>query len=184
MQEDEIRAVFTDFYESWYSSLVRYVAHSIGSVELAKDLVQDSFYALCVELRQGKQIDNPKGWTFRVLRRQISKQIASSRYSGVRFESVDSHPDWSRDDFVHEGLRVEPQQGRDTLSEMTAHLSAREHEVLLLRLEGFKYKEIATQLGIGSETVKTLLARAMEKMQARFGGGRPSLRVNHVEDNA
>jgi RNA polymerase sigma-70 factor (ECF subfamily) len=181
VQEDEIRALFTDFYESWYSALVRYVTHSLGNVELAKDLVQDSFLALCGELREGKQIENPKGWTFRVLRRQISKEIGFTRYSGIIFESVHGNPDWEHSAYAHPGLRVEPTQEQDSLSEMIACLSAREHEAIMLRLEGFKYKEIAGELGIGVETVKTLLARAMDKMQDIHRRGRPSLRVEHAD---
>jgi len=44
-------------------------------------------------------------------------------------------------------------------------LSPREEEVLLLRLEAFKYREIAEQLGISMNSVNTLLARALRKLQ-------------------
>jgi DNA-directed RNA polymerase specialized sigma24 family protein len=44
-------------------------------------------------------------------------------------------------------------------------LSLREEEVLLLRLEAFKYREIAEQLGISMNSVNTLLARALRKLQ-------------------
>jgi RNA polymerase sigma factor (sigma-70 family) len=41
-------------------------------------------------------------------------------------------------------------------------LSPREEEVLLLRLESLKYREIASQLGISMNSVNTLLARALQ----------------------
>ena len=44
-------------------------------------------------------------------------------------------------------------------------LSPREEEVLLLRLEALKYREIADQLGISINSVNTLLARALRKLQ-------------------
>jgi RNA polymerase sigma factor (sigma-70 family) len=44
-------------------------------------------------------------------------------------------------------------------------LSPREEEVLLLRLEALKYREIADQLGISMNSVNTLLARALRKLQ-------------------
>jgi RNA polymerase sigma factor (sigma-70 family) len=44
-------------------------------------------------------------------------------------------------------------------------LSPREEEVLLLRLEALKYREIAEQLGISMNSVNTLLARALRKLQ-------------------
>jgi RNA polymerase sigma-70 factor (ECF subfamily) len=44
-------------------------------------------------------------------------------------------------------------------------LSPREEEVLLLRLEALKYREIAEQLGISMNSVNTLLARSLRKLQ-------------------
>ena len=44
-------------------------------------------------------------------------------------------------------------------------LSRREEEVLLLRLEAMKYREIADHLGISMNSVNTLLARALRKLQ-------------------
>jgi two-component system, NarL family, response regulator DesR len=48
-----------------------------------------------------------------------------------------------------------------------ASLSPREREVLRLAAGGSTNKEIATRLGLGSETVKTLLSRAFAKLGAR-----------------
>ena len=44
-------------------------------------------------------------------------------------------------------------------------LSRREEEVLLLRLEAMKYREIADQLGISMNSVNTILARALQKLK-------------------
>ena len=48
-------------------------------------------------------------------------------------------------------------------------LTPREEEVLLLRLESLKYREIADQLGISINSVNTLLARALRKLQQATG---------------
>jgi RNA polymerase sigma factor (sigma-70 family) len=48
-------------------------------------------------------------------------------------------------------------------------LSPREEEVLLLRLEALKYREIAEQLGISMNSVNSLLARALRKLQQAMG---------------
>lgn len=44
-------------------------------------------------------------------------------------------------------------------------LSKRENEVLVLLAQGYLYKEIADQLGIGRETVNTYIRRIYEKLQ-------------------
>ena len=48
----------------------------------------------------------------------------------------------------------------------TSRLAPREREVVLLRAQGLRYREIASQLGISSNSVGTLLLRAMRKMRA------------------
>jgi len=169
LEQEEIRRLFQEFYDSWYASLLRYVARSVGSVELAKDLVQESFLLLCKELLNGKKIENPKGWTFRVVRRQIGNYLRADRYSGVSFEPIEGTPGRDAGEFVRPALRVEADEEPDRLSRLMEPLSVREREVILLRLEGFRYKEIAEHLGIGSATVKTFLARALKKMQERSG---------------
>jgi RNA polymerase sigma factor (sigma-70 family) len=44
-------------------------------------------------------------------------------------------------------------------------LSRREEEVLLLRLDAMKYREIADQLGISMSFVNTILARVLQKLK-------------------
>lgn len=51
------------------------------------------------------------------------------------------------------------------LRSLLSVLSPREEEVLPLRLESLKYREIAEQLGISVNSVNTLLARALRKLQ-------------------
>jgi len=55
--------------------------------------------------------------------------------------------------------------GRTDVRNLLSVLSPREEEVLLLRLETLKYREIAEQLGISINSVNTLLARALRKLQ-------------------
>jgi RNA polymerase sigma factor (sigma-70 family) len=52
-------------------------------------------------------------------------------------------------------------------------LSPREQEVLLLRLEAMKYREIADRLGISMNSVNTLLARALQKLHKAVTAKQP-----------
>jgi RNA polymerase sigma factor (sigma-70 family) len=56
--------------------------------------------------------------------------------------------------------------GLEEIRSLLSVLSPREEEVLLLRLESLKYREIADQLGISITSVDNLLARALRKLQA------------------
>ena len=60
---------------------------------------------------------------------------------------------------------VDPEHPR--LSRRAERLTPREREVLALAAAGARNREIGARLGLGSETVKTLLSRAFLKLGAR-----------------
>ena len=49
----------------------------------------------------------------------------------------------------------------------TKNLSPRENEILQLLADGYLYKEIATRLAIGIETVRTYIRRIYDKLHVR-----------------
>lgn len=145
----------TLLFESWYSSLVRYAWRATGSFETAEDLVQEAFMDLYRELRRGTTIDNPKAWTLVVARRKVGKHTRGRSMEVV--EDLDSLP------ATPAGVEL------DDVTKLLWVLSPREEEVLLLRMGGLKYEEIASQLGITANSVNTLLARALRKLQKAAG---------------
>jgi len=60
----------------------------------------------------------------------------------------------------------ELQSQRARVAARLAHLTPREHEVMVMVTEGRSNKEIATDLGVSAKTVEAHRARVMEKMEA------------------
>ncbi len=58
------------------------------------------------------------------------------------------------------------QSQRAGLAARLAHLTPREHEVMMMVTEGRANKEIASTLGVSAKTVEAHRARVMEKMEA------------------
>ena len=177
LSDEDIQKVFVDLYDGWYSSVVRYVGRLTGSVSVAEDHVHECFLLLCRELMRGKRIDNPKGWLFRVIRNELGKSKPTSRMPNtvVSLDALE-HPDCCPE------LAVEMDVEVGDLTRMLTCLTLREEEVIMLRLEGFTYAEIATTLGIGHETVKTLMARSITKLRGLAETGAPTQRRR--ENNA
>ena len=144
-------------FECWYPTLVRYAFRATGSLELSEDLVQETFMLLYRALCEGQKIDNPKGWTVCVMRRQIGKHMRHYKRDGS-LDVLDTLPaGW-----------VEPEameSKRDEATTLFSVLTRREEEVILLRMQAMKYREIGAHLGISSNSVNTLLARALRKLQ-------------------
>ena len=144
---------------------LRYALHATASRELAEDLVQEAFMQLYKTVRSGKEVDNPKAWTFCVIRRLIIKQIRTHERQGALEEPL------SVLDHLPASVFMEPPAlgAADELTKSFSVLTPREEEVIVLRMTSLKYREIARQLGISPKSVNTLLARALRKLQKAAG---------------
>lgn len=153
VNENDATDLVTALFDRWYMSLVRYALRTTANYELAEDLTQETFMQLYQTLRAGKNIEHPKAWTIRVLRRAMSRYMQ------------DRHPHEPLDELEIAGNTVNDLSSILDIRSLLSVLTPREEEVLLLRLEALKYREIADQLGISMNTVNTLLARALRKLQ-------------------
>lgn len=156
MSRDEAIRTVSELYDSWYGVLVRYARRLAGDARAAEDVVQESFMALFRQLSSGKRIDNPKAWTFCVVRREVSRQI---RHHSGREVSLEDSP------LFDTAASSPPDQGGADFDRLMRLLTRREEEVVLLRLESMTYREIGQQLGITASSVNTLLTRALKKLR-------------------
>ena len=161
MEAAKAERLVEELFASWGPFLSRYALQMTRSREAADDVVQEAFLALYRDLRAGKLIRDPRSWTFGAVRNQIRKR------SHVHFQhSEDLVPIEILDRFaaVPHWPDVEAASGEEVEVPLTV-LTAREREVVLLRLQSFKYREIARQLGNSEKAVATLLARALGKLR-------------------
>lgn len=155
MNESDATELVTALFDRWYMSLVRYALRTTASYESAEDLAQDAFMQLYRALRAGKKIEHPKAWTICVLRRAMNRQMKDR---GLYEQLEEVHLQMLGEAAVEVSRLAE-------IRSLLSVLSPREEEVLLLRLETLKYREIAGQLGISITSVDNLLARALRKLQ-------------------
>jgi RNA polymerase sigma-70 factor (ECF subfamily) len=154
MNRQEATDLVTSLFESWYSALVRYACRLTGSQAGAQDAVQQAFMDLYSALIEGQQIRYPKAWTICVLRRGIA-----ANWEGLS----ETEPLSSLNG--HTFASVQPDHCAGDVPKLLSYLTPREQEVLMLRMEAYKYREIAQSLGISPNSVNTLLSRAITKLQ-------------------
>jgi RNA polymerase sigma-70 factor (ECF subfamily) len=163
LSRDEATKVVDALFNSWYDAMVRYATRLTGSVGEAEEVVQEAFLQLFDQLCSGTIIRNSRAWTFCVIRRGAGRRIEHHLKREVSLDDTD----------LLESLATAPDIAADgDLERMLAVLTRREVDVVLLRLESMKYREIGSALGISGNSVNVLLARALRKLQAFVGPAR------------
>lgn len=148
---------FEALFDAVYPSLFRYCNRLTGDPDQADDLAQEAFFRLLDRGVAGSDA-GLRSWLFMVatnLVRDRSRTLETRRriLAGVPPPEHVPGPDedLSR---AEEITRV-----RSALERM----SPRDREMLLLRQEGFTYREIADVAGVSPRSVGTILARALKK---------------------
>jgi RNA polymerase sigma factor (sigma-70 family) len=148
-------ARFDQVFHAQFPRLFRYFDRLSGDPELAADLAQDALVRL---YRRGSFPDQPDAWLITVAMNQFRnlRSNGSRRrllLTDERGTRAHSDPAPRPDDVVD---ATEQEQVRAAL----AHLSERDTRLLLLRAEGYAYRDIASALDLNEASVGTLLARA------------------------
>lgn len=147
---------FAAMFETHFARLYRYLDRLSGEPELASDIAQEAFVRL---FRRGSMPDTPEAWLISValnlFRNAKSSRSRRSRLlTATRSEGVLADPPLAPD----QAAMVEDSRGR--VRTALDRLSQRDRGLLLLRAEGYSYRDIAVALELNEASVGTLLARA------------------------
>lgn len=152
---------FESVYREHFDSLFRYLHRSLGDAALAEDLTQETFVRYLLSLVPEAQA---RPWLFRVGsnlvrdhgRRARQQSRLVHRWRWMREESVDPLA-------AERGMRAERVRGA------LERLDERDRVMLLMREEGFTYREIAETVGVASTSVGALLVRALDRFRSEYG---------------
>lgn len=128
----------------------------------AQEAVQEVFLRLYTTLRKGEEIQNPRGWIFRVAHNQGLK-IRARQSSEQAFEPglearLASHADSPERELLDRERMVRFHRAVEGLSEQ-------QRRCLFLRMEGMRYPEIGSALGISASAVGEFLRRAVARLR-------------------
>ena len=147
---------FVALFEAQFPRLYRYLDRLSGEPDLAADVAQETFVRL---YRKGTLPDAPEAWLISVAM-NLFRNVKSSRsrrgrlLTGARSEGVLADPPPSPEQAT---LAAE---SRRRVRRAIDRLPEREGRLLLLRAEGYSYRDIAAALDLNEGSVGTLLARA------------------------
>lgn len=166
--EDDFRPFreqFVEFVRAHQARLRRVLVRLSGDSELAGDLVQEAFMSL---MQRGSMPDTPEAWVITVALNRLRNERAKSGRRARLLEEV-----------TELGVAVSPATLSDEAKARSARrnvraaleeLAERDVQLLVLRSEGYSYRDIANALGLHEASVGTLLARARRAFLAAYEG--------------
>lgn len=162
-----------DLFHAHYESLYRYLDRLIDDADRASDLAQETFVRL---YQRGTIPDEPRGWLLAVAMNLLRDD---SRRAKRRGALIAKHASAAL-------LPAEPEpadaallsnEARARIKAALESLPVRDRQLLLLRQEGYSYREMALAIGVAETSLGTTLLRAMRAFEVALEG--PTPRVGH-----
>jgi RNA polymerase sigma-70 factor (ECF subfamily) len=156
--------VFQELYEQYYSRMVLFAMSLVYDQNEAEDIVQEVFYYLWDKAETIEVKTSLKNYLF--------KAVSNAALNRIRHYHIrDSHAEQIREAWY---LALEPDPDSDEerlarIQEVVDKFPYQMQSIFLLRIrDGKKYEEIAHELGISLNTVKTQLKRAFRLIREKL----------------
>ena len=149
---------FSQWITSCHKALFQHALWMTGNQDLARDMVQETYFQGWLALESLQDIDKVMPWLLTILRRVIYRE---QRYQYRHRETLAHMAQWEEPSVVNcEYSLVVIYRAMESLSYL--HREA----FLLYELHGFSYAEISDQLAIPIGTVMSRIARAKAALKS------------------
>jgi RNA polymerase sigma factor (sigma-70 family) len=155
-----------ELFHSHFHRLVRYLDRLSGDPELASDLAQEAFVKLH---RRGALPDHPEAWLITVAM-NLFRNARSTAVRRRRLLTAALAEASLGDPAPGPAQLLEGADQRKRVRAAIDRLGERDRQLLLLRAEGYGYRELAAALGLHEASVGTLLARAQRAFREVYDG--------------
>lgn len=151
---------FKTIFDSYHKGLCVFALKYVDSVDIAEDIVQEVFLNLWDLKMRGSKILSNKSYLFKSVKNNALKYLEKSgRYV---FDDIEDH--------AEKLIEINPESDNSEIlkkiNQELEKLSPQSKRIFeLIVLEDKRYKEVAEELGISVNTVKTQLSRAMKKLR-------------------
>ena len=148
-------------FKKYYQPLVMFVVRHVGNEDVAKDIVQDIFFKLFESSHSLPDNFQLKSWFYRVARNAAVDYLrhlqVEDKYKFLMAEAMISIPDIERQ--IDKQVYAKVNLAIESLPEQCRLI------IKLNVLEGKKYQEIAEELGITINTIRTQVSRGYKKLR-------------------
>jgi len=150
---------FEDIFKQHYSGLVVYANKYVGIKQVAEDIVQDFFFDLWNKRESILIQSNIKSFLFQSIKNNCLNYLSREKKD---YKELDSNT------FKEQELsfQIEHIERNKMIYDLIEKIpEQRRHIFKLCCIEGLKYREVAEDLGISINTVKTQMGRALSELR-------------------
>ena len=172
------KKIWRDFYDRYYAALCSYVSKFLSVSDAVEDLVQDVF----ISVWEGKRIfSDSKELTNYLYRACYNNALLYIRNNQIRDSILSSLP--SEEDFEDEEMIYALTVKEEAIRQLYFYieeLPAEQRRIILLRIEGHSWDEIASKLGVSINTVKTQKSRSYKFLREKLGNSTYSVLLSLI----
>lgn len=159
---------FAGLFDTQFPRLHRFLDRLSGEPDLAADLAQEAFVRL---YRRAAMPESPEAWLVSVAL-NLFRNARATRGRRRRLLTVARGAEVLADPAPSPAAAAVGEETRRQVRAALAGLPERDQRLLLLRAEGYSYREIALALDLHAASVGTLLARARRAFLTGYHGDR------------
>jgi len=153
-----------NYFKLWYPGLVAFAQQFIKTESEAEDVVQNAFIKLFENFNGPKNIDSAKSFLYKSIRNECINIIKHEAVKRKHFLASE-HESLSEKYFLQKLIEEETYAA---LTEAINELPEQCQKILILSLNGLKNNEIAEDLNISVNTVKTQKKRAYKGIKEKL----------------
>jgi RNA polymerase sigma-70 factor (ECF subfamily) len=148
--------------EAWLAyrqKLLNFITSKIENKEDAEELLNEVFIKLTEAINKNTPPDNISAWLYRVTKNSIIDYYRTKKHFEPLAENVSENNSTN-----NEEMDTIKQLSQCILPMINALPETYQQPLMLSEIEGYKYQEVATTLGISVSAVKSRILRGREKL--------------------
>jgi RNA polymerase sigma-70 factor (ECF subfamily) len=155
---------FVELYDTHFARVFRCLDRLSGDPALAADLAQEAFVRL---YKRGSAPDEPAAWLVTVAL-NLLRNAKSTEARRARLLTPTRSAAALADPPADPVETMEAAEAAMRVRAALARLAERDRQLLVLRSEGYRYRELATALGLNAGSVGVLLTRAKRAFRTAY----------------
>ena len=160
-------AAFAELYNRFYSLLFVHAFRRLGSDESASDLIQDIFVEFWERRSQLELRGSVSSYLYAMVRNRIIDQFTRSKVADKYLTSLGA---FFEQDSYETDFKVRENQLRTLIEQEIAALPETERQIFLMsRTQHMSYRDIAHDLDLTEEAVKSKMKRTLKVLRNRLG---------------